>query len=200
MVKHSAWYSGIHRQWYELDGFMMRDGQRHRHARKMRTVAETALSDHKPKRLFVDVSKRKWRRAFQPRRVPRVNWESLRVEATQERYAVKAEEKIGEMGERMEDSTRWSEIAENLVEAAKEICGVKPNSVENEWLNGKEEEDQRLRQNISEALGRKIEAQDRQRDGEGDEEEVEARKEELKEARKEWKRERQGWERELRYL
>ena len=48
--RRGTWFSNIHRQWYELDGFMMREGQRHRHARKMRTVAESALSDHKPKR------------------------------------------------------------------------------------------------------------------------------------------------------
>ena len=39
---------------------MMREGQRHRHARKMRTVGESALSDHKPKKLVADVKKRKW--------------------------------------------------------------------------------------------------------------------------------------------
>ena len=194
--RRGTWFSNIHRRWYELDGFMMREGQRHRHARKMRTVAESALSDHKPKRMVVDVKKRKWRRVFEPKRVPRVKWEALRVEATQERFAARAEEKIGAMGEGRPDSTRWTEIAGNLVEAAKEICGEKPGAVENEWLHGKEVEDQQLRRGIAEALERKNEAQERGREGEENEMEVEEQKEELKEARKEWKRVRQRWEKE----
>ena len=32
-----------------------RDGQRHRHAKQMRTVAELTLLDHKPKLMVVDV-------------------------------------------------------------------------------------------------------------------------------------------------
>ena len=192
--RRGTWFSNLHRQWYELDGFMMREGQRHRHARKMRTVAESTLSDHKPKKLVVDVSKKKWRRAFEPKRVPRIRWEALKVEETEKRFAETAERKMRGMEAGREDSTRWSEIAENLVEAAKETCGVQPGSVENEWMRTKEAEDQRMRQAITRALERKNEAQERQRGGEDNDEEVEERKEELKEARKAWKRERKRWE------
>ena len=56
--RRGTWFSNIHRQWYELDGFIMREGQRHRHAIKLQTVSESTISDHKPKLLLVDVRKR----------------------------------------------------------------------------------------------------------------------------------------------
>ena len=96
--RRGTWFSNIHRRWYELDGFIMREGQRHRHARKLQTVAESTLSDHKPKLLVVDVRKRKWRRAFEAKRTPRIRWEALKVEATERRYAAAAETKISQMG------------------------------------------------------------------------------------------------------
>ena len=72
-ISHRArgtWFSNLNRQWYELDGFIMRPEQRHCHTRRMRTVNETALSDHKPKMLVVDIRKKRWRRAYKPRKVP----------------------------------------------------------------------------------------------------------------------------------
>ena len=64
------------------------------------------MSDHKPKKLVVDVSKRKWRRAFEPKRVPRVRWKALKIEAVEKRFLETAQRKIGEMGDGREDSTR----------------------------------------------------------------------------------------------
>ena len=59
--RRGTWFSHIHRQWYKLDGFVMREGQRHCHARRIRTMGEAAVSDHKPKWLLVDIKNRKWR-------------------------------------------------------------------------------------------------------------------------------------------
>ena len=119
--RRGTWFSNLHRQWYELDGFIMREGQRHRHARKMRTVAEMTLSDHKPKRLVVDVRQKKWRRLFVSKRIPRIRWEALKVETVEERFKTAAESKVGEMEGGRADSTRWTELSEKLVEAAKEV-------------------------------------------------------------------------------
>ena len=54
--KHKSrgtWFSHIHGRWYELDGFVMNNKQRHRHVKKMRTVQENTISDHKPKKIMV---------------------------------------------------------------------------------------------------------------------------------------------------
>ena len=62
--RRGTWFSDFSRQWYELDGFLMRNRERQRHVRKICTVGEASLSDHKPKRL----KKRKWRAPPQMRR------------------------------------------------------------------------------------------------------------------------------------
>ena len=141
------------------------------------------MSDHKLKKLVVDVRKSNWKKPFVSKRIARVRWEALKVEAVEERFQAVVERKMGEMSEGRGDSTRWSEIADNLVEAAKESCGEQPKTVENEWMVNKEEEDRRLKQEITSALEEKNEAQEKQRRGEATEEEVEAKKERIKEAR-----------------
>ena len=47
--------------WHELDGFLVRRGERVGWARKMRTVEKRVLSDHKPKMLEVRIDPRRWR-------------------------------------------------------------------------------------------------------------------------------------------
>ena len=41
------------RRWYELDGFLMRQDQWHRHVRKVGTIQESSFSDHKPKMMEI---------------------------------------------------------------------------------------------------------------------------------------------------
>ena len=197
--RRGTWFSNIHRQWYELDGFLMRKDQRHRHARKMSTIWESAISDHKPKRLVLDIKRKGWRRDFQPKRIPQVRWEALRDEETARRYAEEVERKLREEEEEQQiraDSTDWSRLAGCMVDAAKETCGLKEKAIENEWIVRNEEEDKRLKDNITRALEEKNEAVEKERRGEIIQLEVERKKEVLKEARKEWKRERRRWERE----
>ena len=196
--RRGTWFSNIHRRWYELDGFVMREDQRHRHARRMKTIGEASLSDHKPKLLLVDVSKRKWRRVFKSRKVPVVQWEALKNEQVCKRFEQEVDRRLNQEAQttRREDSTRWSGLAGNLVEAAKITCGLKAKTVENEWMVGKEEEDRVLRNSITAAFERRNEKLEEERRGEASPEEVEEAREALKEARKEWKRERRRWERE----
>ena len=53
-------------RWYELDSFLMRGNQRHKFARKISTISEASLSDHKPVVLKIELKnklkKRKGRR------------------------------------------------------------------------------------------------------------------------------------------
>ena len=89
--RRGSWFSNIHRRWYELDGFIMRQGQRHRYAKKLSTVGEATISDHKPKKLVVDIRTRKWRRVFgRRRRTPQIKWENLKIEEVQRRLLTAA--------------------------------------------------------------------------------------------------------------
>ena len=52
------------------------------HVRKVCTVGEMSISDHKPKKLTLTLKERKWRNAYQGRKVPLIKWEELRNEDT----------------------------------------------------------------------------------------------------------------------
>ena len=75
-----TWFSSIHRKYYELDRFIMKNVDRGRHVRKVNTMAEASISDLKPKRLRVDLKKRKWRVVRETKKVPRGRWERLHLE------------------------------------------------------------------------------------------------------------------------
>ena len=172
-----------------MDGFVMRSEERHRFVRKVKTVGERTISDHKPKKMVVTMKAKKWRRVHVRKKTPRINWEKLKVEEVEVRYKEVVERKMRERGEEVEEeSTGWAKLQEVVVEAAKEVCGEVTKSVENPWMVGKEEEVRRLRQEIGRCLEEREAAQE--------EEEREGAKERLKEARKEWKREVTRWEKE----
>ena len=148
--RRGTWFSHIHRQWYELDGFVMREEQRHRHAKRIKTMSEAAVSDHKPKWMLVDIRKRKWRREYEARRIPAIKWEVLKNEQVASRFQAEAKQRLRSDREEVRTySTRWTGLAGHLVEAARVTWGLRSKSVENEWLIGKEEEDKATRNNRS---------------------------------------------------
>ena len=143
----------------------------------------------------VDIRRRKWRRDYTRRKVPKVRWELMKNEEIRRRY----EEEVGrrlrevkeEEGEEDGRSTKYGRLAECAVLAAKEICGVEEKSVENPWMVGKEEELRRLKGRVAVAVESRNEAAGNKR-----EEEVRRWRGELKEARKEMNRELKRWENE----
>ena len=92
--RRGTWFSDIHRQWYELDGFVMREEQRYRHAKRIKTMSEAAVSDHKPKWMLVDIRKRKWRREYEARRIPAIKWEALKNEQVASRFQVDSKRRL----------------------------------------------------------------------------------------------------------
>ena len=64
------------------------------------------LMDHKPKLVVLDVWKKKWRRAFEAKQVPRVRCEALKNEVIAKSLMETAESTIGAMEEGRGDSTR----------------------------------------------------------------------------------------------
>ena len=53
--RRGTWYSIPLRRWYEIDGFIMRNGQRHKYVKKVSTVGEASISDHKPKLMKIEL-------------------------------------------------------------------------------------------------------------------------------------------------
>ena len=199
--KRGSWWSAIHRRWYELDGFLMRGFDRRRHVRKIGTVDEASLSDHKPVRLRVDLKKRRWRVVREKKKVPKIRWERLQVDAVAEEYRelmeVKMreyeEERRGNVGE-LGEMSGWPKFAEVVVEGAKEVCGVREKKVENPWMIGREEEVDVLRREITVCVERRNEEAEKERRGQANQ--VVGARGMLKEARNELRRRTRRWERE----
>jgi len=59
--RRGTWFNRFYGRWYELDGFIVRRGERHRLVRRMHVVEERTLSDHKPKRMIVKRKGKRWR-------------------------------------------------------------------------------------------------------------------------------------------
>ena len=175
----------------------MRQEQRHANVKKISTVGESSISDHKPKKLTLVRKWKKYSREENKTRIPRIKWEALRNENTEERYRQKVEELLEDQTEDIREQTNWQKISDTVTKAALEVCGREEKRVENPWMADKDEEVQRMRSRISRAIERKNELIEQRRLRGGEDNNVEANLalsiEELKEARKELKR---AWEQE----
>ena len=66
-------FTYIWRRWYELNGFIMRQDQRQRKVKKMATIRENSISDHRPKTIWIKTNKKACRHAGRGESVRRVN-------------------------------------------------------------------------------------------------------------------------------
>ena len=109
-------------RWHELDGFLVRGGERQRMVRKVWTTDERVLSDHRPIYMKLNVERRRWRtKARRERRMPRVRWEGLMNEEKRAEYKEKTRQRWESRGEQ---EWGWSEVAEVLVKTVEEVCGL----------------------------------------------------------------------------
>ena len=89
------------------------------------------------------------------------------------------------------DSTKWKQMTQVLMTAAKEVCGEEIKSVLNPWMVGKDEQVQRMRSRISGAISRRNNIRKRINEEQLNlENELEMATNDLKEGRKELQRER----------
>ena len=183
MKKRGTWYHPALRQWYEIDGFLMKQDQRHKFARRVCTVGEVTISDHKPKKLRIEVKKnRVWQRKM-TKRIPRVRWEKLREEETLVRYREKIAEIVDAIPEdgTIAGKTKWNEMVEITNKAAEEACGVEEKRIQNPWMIGKDEEIQQMRERISRAISERDRLNEEREERE---EIIRENREEIREARK----------------
>ena len=102
--------------WYELDGFLMRCEQRHKHVRRMATIQEAAFSDHRPKMMELKTNVKKWRQAGRPSRAPNLRHEKLKDNETAMRYKEKTAEEVrrAEIDGRLQDGSKlWETLTDN---------------------------------------------------------------------------------------
>ena len=92
-------FNRMYGRWYELDGFVVRQNERHRMIRRMRCERMNELSDHKPMKVVICVEKKRWR-AVNGERKRRIKWEVLRDWEKREEYNESTRVKWNERKER----------------------------------------------------------------------------------------------------
>ena len=205
--RRGTWFNPALRRWYELDGFMMRNHQRHKLVRKICTIGESSLSDHLPKKLTVQITVDKKFNRPRKKPPPRIVWEKLRQDNIASNYKQKVQELLAADndagGEEEEaETTEWDKIARVVTEAARETCGIEEKKVENPWMIGRDEEVQQMRVRITAAISLRNQQmiQEREATEETDKqrirEELVQTRQELKDARKDLKRKSSTWEKE----
>ena len=147
-ARRGTWLHMRYGRWYELDGFVVRKNERQRMVRKMWTMDDGVLSDHRPKCMRVKVNKKRWRNVRErERRVPRIKWECLKEEGKKEEYMLKTSELMRDE-ERGEREGEWKRLSDVMTEAAKDVCGVVTREVVNPWVIGHEGELDRIRDRV----------------------------------------------------
>ena len=203
--RRGTWYSIPLQRWYELDGFIMRNNQRHSHVRKVCTIGEASLSDHKPKKIKIEMKQEEKRtRRQRPKKRPRILWEKLRDEETAANYRARVNQILieeEEMDRNIQgENGDWNKIAKTLTQAAEETCGLEEKHVENPWMVGRDEEINQMRTRITAALTRRNDLQTSLTQPNVNIAQInlqlEETKNELKEARKDLKRKTKRWEEE----
>jgi hypothetical protein len=96
--RRGTWYSIPLRRWYEIDGFIMRNGQRHKYVRKVSTVGEASISDHKPKLMKIELKEKLQKRKNQKIK-PRIKHEKLKDPETSRRFKNRVENILEEREE-----------------------------------------------------------------------------------------------------
>ena len=202
--RRGTWFSVPLQRWFEIDGFIMRNDQRHRFVRKICTVGEASLSDHKPKKIKIEtqIKKKSWTRQ-KPKKRPRIVWEKLRNDQTATTYKQRVDELLAEEAEleihAADDTGDWDLIAKTVTKAAEEVCGVEEKFIENAWMVGREEEINTMTNEITAAINQRNDLMERYRIEVQNRDnltvQIEAAKNRLKTARKTLKRTTTGWER-----
>ena len=142
-----TWFHEAYGRWYELDGFLLKQEQRHRIVKKIRTVKENSFSDHRPKELIT-------RTVAKPRIVTTRN-ERISIN----HIALKQPEKKKEYKERTERAMREM-ISEGTVQScvslsqlitkeAATVAGKIPKRKDSPWLEGHEAEIQEEHRKIT---------------------------------------------------
>ena len=188
--RRGTWFSTIHHRWYELDGFVVRNQDRHKWVKKAATVNVDSYSDHRPKMIVLKTGVKAWRNEGRGARRGQVRWEVLKTQEGSNRFRE-------ETRRRWEDSenTGWEKVSEVLRESAMEVCGMRERRVENPWTVGREEELEDMRRGIQHEVEERNMLLGMRRTR-AREERLRGIRERLKRARKELKRRMRRWERE----
>ena len=137
MKKIGTWFNRGNKTWYEIDGFITREEDRHRIVKALKIKSNEMLSDHKivEMKLKTKIPRHSNRRKQKKR--GNINWEKMMNREIAEQYRKRAEERASQEATRtsvsMED-LEWQTWTKILRTAAEEVCG-KREKQKNPWMN-----------------------------------------------------------------
>ena len=194
-----TWFHEAYGRWYELDGFILKQEQRHRIVRKIRTVKENSFSDHRPKELITrTVAKPKIVTTRNERMS--INHMALKQPEKKKEFKERTERAMGKM---IREGTvqSWVNLSQLITKEAAMVAGKMPKRKDSPWLEGHEaeiQEEHRKITQISNELYSLIEAlrQDlTEAEKEKKSDEIKAKREERKRNRRNFKKKLRRWER-----
>ena len=131
--KRGTWKTPGQSSWHEIDGFAVKQDQRSRLVKNVRTVNLIgAPSDHLPKRADFWLNHKRSEKSM--KKPPRVNWEALKKPEVWKAYTEAVDKKFDN------PDVSWTKMMEQVNEAGKETCGLKEKSNLSPWLDNHEKE------------------------------------------------------------
>ena len=194
-----TWFHETYGKWYELDGFLLKQEQRHRIVKRIRTVKENSFSDHRPKELITKTVARPRIVTIRKERTS-INRVVLKQPQQIEDFKEKAEramEKITEQG----TVQRWFSLSQMITKETANVAGKMPKRKDSLLLDGHEaevqEEHRKITQTSNESFSLiatwKQSLTEEEKEKKNDE--IKARREERKISRRKLTKKLRGWER-----
>ena len=194
MKKRGTWFNRGNRTWYEIDGFITREEDRHRIVKAVKIKSSEMLSDHKIVEMKLKMRTPRYSNERKQKKRRNINWEKMMNREIAEQYRKRTEERTSQETTRKGVSTEdleWQTLCTILRTAAEEVCGKREKQT-NPWMNKHEEEAMELKAEIRKALRERNRVI--RQTGDKTSQEYDIAKARLAEKRANYKRELRQWE------
>ena len=152
--KRGTLFNRANKAWYELDGFITKEEDRHRIVKALKIKSNEMLSDHKIVEMKLKMKTPRHSNERRQKKRPNIIWEKMMNREIAELYRKRTEERASQeaarRGLKMED-LEWETLGKILRATAEEVCGKREKQT-NPWMNQHEEDAMRLKAEIREAL------------------------------------------------
>ena len=194
MKKRGTWFNRGNKAWYEIDGFITREEDRHRIVKAVKIKSSEMLSDHKIVEMKIRMRTRRYSNEREQKKRRNINWEKMMNREMAEQYRKRTEERTSQEATRKGVSTEdleWQALSKILRTAAEEVCGKREKQT-NPWMNQHEEEAMELKAEVHKALRERNRVI--RQTGDKTSQEYDIAKARLTEKRANYKRELRQWE------
>ena len=154
MKKRGTWFNRGNKTWYEIDGFITREEDRHRIVKAVKIKSSEMLADHKIVEMKLKMRTPRYSNERKEKKRRNINWEKMMNREIAEQYRKRTEERTSQEATRKGVSTEdleWQTLSKILRTAPEEVCGKREKQT-NPWMNQHEEEAMELKAEIHKAL------------------------------------------------